>query len=96
MSLSGIYGESSDDNGMAVIQHALDKGINFLDSADMYGWGHNETLVGKALKGRREGRGAGQQVWPDAPDRRWQWCGRQSGLCAKRLRGQPASGSGSM
>jgi aryl-alcohol dehydrogenase-like predicted oxidoreductase len=55
MSLSGIYGESSDDNGIAVIQHALDKGINFLDSADMYGWGHNETLVGKALKGRRDG-----------------------------------------
>jgi aryl-alcohol dehydrogenase-like predicted oxidoreductase len=56
MSLSGTYGESSDDNGMAVIQHALDQGITFLDSADMYGWGHNETLVGKALKGgRREG-----------------------------------------
>ena len=55
MSLSGIYGESSDENGVAVIQHALDQGINFLDSADMYGWGHNETLVGKALKGRREG-----------------------------------------
>jgi len=54
MSLSGIYGESSDDNGIAVIQHALDQGINFLDSADMYGWGHNETLVGKALKGRRD------------------------------------------
>ncbi len=55
MSLSGTYGESSDENGMAVIQHALDQGITFLDSADMYGWGHNETLVGKALKGRREG-----------------------------------------
>ena len=55
MSLSGIYGESSDDNGLAVIHHALDQGINFLDSADMYGWGHNETLVGKALKGRRDG-----------------------------------------
>ncbi len=55
MSLSGIYGESSDENGIAVIHHALDRGINFLDSADMYGWGHNETLVGKALKGRRDG-----------------------------------------
>ena len=55
MSLSGIYGESSDENGIAVIQHALEQGINFLDSSDMYGWGHNETLVGKALKGRREG-----------------------------------------
>lgn len=54
MSLSSIYGESSDENGVAVLHHALDKGINFLDSADMYGWGHNETLVGKALKGRRE------------------------------------------
>lgn len=55
MSLSGTYGESSDANGLAVIHHALDKGITFLDSADMYGWGHNETLVGQALKGRRNG-----------------------------------------
>lgn len=50
MSLSGIYGESSDDNGIAVIRHALERGINFLDSADMYGWGHNETLLGRALR----------------------------------------------
>lgn len=55
MSLSGTYGESTDENGLAVIRHALDSGINFLDSADMYGWGHNETLVGKALQGRRDG-----------------------------------------
>jgi aryl-alcohol dehydrogenase-like predicted oxidoreductase len=53
MSLSGIYGDSLDDNGLSVIHHALDRGIQFLDSADMYGWGHNEELVGKALKGRR-------------------------------------------
>jgi aryl-alcohol dehydrogenase-like predicted oxidoreductase len=46
MSLSGLYGASSDDNGIAVIHHALDRGINFLDSADMYGWGHNEQLLG--------------------------------------------------
>ena len=50
MSLSGTYGASSDDNGMAVIHHALDRGSNFLDSADMYGWGHNETLLGRALR----------------------------------------------
>jgi len=55
MSLSGIYGETSDENGIAVVQHALDQGINFLDTSDMYGWGHNETVVGKALKGRRAG-----------------------------------------
>lgn len=50
MSLSGIYGESTDDNGVVVIHHALDRGINFLDSADMYGWGQNETLLGRALR----------------------------------------------
>lgn len=53
MSLSGLYGPSSDDNGVAVIHHALDRGINFLDSADMYGWGHNEQVLGRALQGRR-------------------------------------------
>jgi aryl-alcohol dehydrogenase-like predicted oxidoreductase len=50
MSLSGLYGESTDDNGVAVIHHALERGLNFLDSADMYGWGHNETLLGRALR----------------------------------------------
>ena len=55
MSMSGIYGNASDDESIRVIHHALDRGINFLDSADMYGWGHNETLLGKALRGRRDG-----------------------------------------
>jgi aryl-alcohol dehydrogenase-like predicted oxidoreductase len=54
MSMSGIYGNANDDESIGVIHHAIDKGINFLDSADMYGWGHNETLLGKALKGRRD------------------------------------------
>lgn len=54
MSLSGIYGSSSDENGLAVIHRALDLGVNFLDSADMYGWGHNESLLGKALQGKRD------------------------------------------
>ncbi len=55
MSMSGIYGNASEDESIRVIHHALDRGINFLDSADMYGWGHNETLLGRALRGRREG-----------------------------------------
>jgi aryl-alcohol dehydrogenase-like predicted oxidoreductase len=55
MSMSGTYGNASDDESIRVIHHALDRGINFLDSADMYGWGHNETLLGKALRGRRDG-----------------------------------------
>jgi aryl-alcohol dehydrogenase-like predicted oxidoreductase len=53
MSMSGIYGKSDDDQAIAVIHRALDLGINFLDSSDMYGWGHNEELLGRALKGRR-------------------------------------------
>jgi aryl-alcohol dehydrogenase-like predicted oxidoreductase len=54
MSMSGVYGNANDDESIKVIHYALDQGINFLDSADMYGWGHNETLLGKALKGRRD------------------------------------------
>jgi aryl-alcohol dehydrogenase-like predicted oxidoreductase len=53
MSLSGTYGTTNDEDGLALIQEALDIGINFLDTADIYGIGHNETLVGKAIKGRR-------------------------------------------
>jgi len=53
MSMSGIYGNANDDESIGVIHHALDRGINHLDSSDMYGWGHNEQLLGRALKGRR-------------------------------------------
>src|SRR3954466_11961699 len=55
MSMSGIYGNANDEESIRVIHYALDKGVNFLDSADMYGWGHNEEVLGKALKGRRDG-----------------------------------------
>jgi len=54
MSMSGTYGKSDDAESIDVIHHALDLGINFLDSSDMYGWGHNEELLGRALKGRRD------------------------------------------
>ena len=53
MSLSGVYGTSEDDAGIAVIHEALDRGITLLNSSDMYGFGHNEELVGRAIKGRR-------------------------------------------
>jgi aryl-alcohol dehydrogenase-like predicted oxidoreductase len=53
MSLSGVYGTSEDDAGIAVIHEAMDRGITLLDSSDMYGFGHNEELVGRAIKGRR-------------------------------------------
>jgi aryl-alcohol dehydrogenase-like predicted oxidoreductase len=53
MSLSGAYGASNDEAGIALIHEALDRGITLLDTSDMYGFGHNEELVGKAIKGRR-------------------------------------------
>jgi aryl-alcohol dehydrogenase-like predicted oxidoreductase len=53
MSMSGVYGPGDDAESVAVIHQALDLGINFLDSSDMYGWGHNEELIGRAIKGRR-------------------------------------------
>src|SRR2546423_1159525 len=55
MSMSGVYGNANDEESIRVIHYALDKGINLLDSADMYGWGHNEELLGRALRGRRDG-----------------------------------------
>src|SRR3954467_12327988 len=54
MSMSGVYGNADDEQSIAVIHHALERGIDFLDSADMYGWGHNEQLLGRALRGRRD------------------------------------------
>jgi aryl-alcohol dehydrogenase-like predicted oxidoreductase len=53
MSMSGTYGKSDDAESIDVIHRALDLGVDFLDSSDMYGWGHNEELLGRALKGRR-------------------------------------------
>lgn len=56
MSLSGAYGKSDDAEAIRVIHHALDRGVALLDSSDMYGWGHNETLLGKALAGGRRAK----------------------------------------
>lgn len=55
MSMSEFYGARDDEGSLATIHRALDLGITFFDTADMYGFGHNEMLVGRALAGRREG-----------------------------------------
>ncbi|QDK82558.1 aldo/keto reductase [Spirosoma sp. KCTC 42546] len=56
MRMSSIWGGSTPDEteSIATIQMALDSGINFLNTGDFYGAGHNEMLVGKAIKGRRD------------------------------------------
>lgn len=56
MSLSGVYGPSDNAAGERFIQEAVDLGVDFLDSSDMYGWGQNEELLGRALKGARRGK----------------------------------------
>jgi len=55
MSFSGVYGPADDAASIELIHEALDRGITFLDSSDAYGKGHNETLLGKALVGKRAG-----------------------------------------
>jgi aryl-alcohol dehydrogenase-like predicted oxidoreductase len=52
--MSGIYGSAADADGIATIHRALDLGINLLDTADVYGNGHNEELVGRAIRGQRD------------------------------------------
>jgi aryl-alcohol dehydrogenase-like predicted oxidoreductase len=54
MGMSEFYVGGSEKESIATIHHALDRGVTFLDTADMYGWGANEELVGRAIAGRRD------------------------------------------
>jgi aryl-alcohol dehydrogenase-like predicted oxidoreductase len=54
MGMSDFYGDSEEANNLAVLNHAIDIGVNFLDTADMYGVGRNERLLSKVLRTRRD------------------------------------------
>ena len=54
MGMSGMYGASDENESIATIHAALDAGVTLLDTGDFYGAGHNEMLIGRALKGRRD------------------------------------------
>jgi aryl-alcohol dehydrogenase-like predicted oxidoreductase len=54
MGMSEFYGPTNDEESIATIRRALDIGVTLLDTADMYGSGHNEQLVGRAVKDRRD------------------------------------------
>jgi len=54
MGMSQSYGPADRDESIATVHRALDLGVTFLDTADIYGVGHNEELVGEAIRGRRD------------------------------------------
>ena len=54
MGMSFAYGERDDAESVRTLNRALDLGINHLDTADMYGWGHNEELIGPVVRQRRD------------------------------------------
>ncbi len=54
MGMSGMYGASDEQESIATIHQALDRGITLFDTGDFYGSGHNELLLGRALRGKRD------------------------------------------
>ncbi|WP_374727590.1 aldo/keto reductase [Haloactinomyces albus] len=54
MGLSGVYGQADDAESTELLRHLLDIGLTFLDTADVYGDGHNERLIGSTIAGRRD------------------------------------------
>ena len=70
MGMSEFYGPQQEEESVATIHRALDLGINFLDTADVYGRGDNEELVAAPCKGRRDAGGAGDEIRQCARRRR--------------------------
>ena len=75
MGMSGMYGPSDERESIATIHAALDGGINLLDTGDYYGAGHNELLIGRALRDRRDKALISVKFGPCAPPTGagWEW-----------------------
>jgi aryl-alcohol dehydrogenase-like predicted oxidoreductase len=54
MGMSGMYGPADENESIATIHEALERGVTLVDTGDFYGMGHNEMLIGRALRGRRD------------------------------------------
>src|SRR5512134_3099313 len=54
MGLSAMYGDTDEAEAIATLHRAIEIGMDFVDTSDMYGNGHNEELIGRALLGRRD------------------------------------------
>ncbi|NLL95516.1 MAG: aldo/keto reductase [Clostridiaceae bacterium] len=62
--MGGDYWGGADDNdSVEAIIEAVENGVNFIDTAEIYGWGRSEEIVGKALKGRRSKAIISTKVW---------------------------------
>src|SRR2546426_8588637 len=48
------YGPTDDSESIAAVRRAVEQGVNFIDTADVYGWGHSEEILGEALEGHRD------------------------------------------
>jgi aryl-alcohol dehydrogenase-like predicted oxidoreductase len=54
MGMSGMYGDADEQESIATIHAAIDRGVTLIDTGDFYGAGHNELLIGRALRDRRD------------------------------------------
>jgi aryl-alcohol dehydrogenase-like predicted oxidoreductase len=70
MGMSAFYGETDEQESVATIHRALELGVTFLDTAELYGRGANEELVGRAIAGRRDEFTVATKFWGDVEQRR--------------------------